>query len=251
MKPAVSFGLGAIAGALAAVGAFAVLAPSPSSSSTPAPVTVDAGSTVDAGVAALSPRQEARLQARRAEDQRAAEFSAAAAAAGDVKALLAENDRLRRLVKRQDEELALLDVDRAERDGVPVPFPDDLPPRFTQQALLSAFNAAFAETGLKGGVTAVDCAEYPCVVWGEVHENTRDLMERLRGSPEFDAAYGKDGAGVSGWGQGEGKPELFAVTLTPQGQRDKNLDTRIRTRIREQVDAHKPASWPEAPPSAP
>lgn len=184
---------------------------------------------------------------RRLADLQASIRASEAASRGDLQAVVADNERLRAQLKRQDEELALLDVERREREGVAKPFPPDLPARFTQPELLAAFNTAIEGTGLKGGVTAVDCTEYPCIVWGEVEGDTRELMDKLKASPEFKAAYENDAASVRGWGHGEGQAELFAVTLMPKSKDgpDKDLDRRLRARTEEQFEANKPASWKE------
>lgn len=173
-----------------------------------------------------------------------------AAVAGDARALIDENARLRALVDRRDEELALLDVERVEREGEPQPFPKDLPARFAEQALLSTLTTALKEAGVEGDITAIDCAEYPCMVWGEALIDTSELTRELGKSPAF-AAYADDSKHVRGWGAGEGKRELFAITLMPKDparsdQEKALLDRRLQARAQAAFEANKPASWSES-----
>lgn len=170
-----------------------------------------------------------------------------AAVAGDTRALVDENARLRALVDKRDEELALLDVERKDREGEPLPFPKDLPARFTEKELLSSLTTALKEAGIKGDITAIDCAEYPCMVWGEAHLDTSELTEQLAKSSAF-AAYADDGKHVRGWGSGEGNSELFAITLTPRDpnrsdEEKAQLDKRTQARAEAAFEANKPASW--------
>ena len=171
------------------------------------------------------------------------------AAAGDTTALVAENARLRHLVEKQDDELGLLDVERVDRDGEPVPFPKDLPPRLTEKALLTAFTTALKDAGVEGDVSAIDCAEFPCIVWGEMKGDSATLSASLEKSKAF-AAYADDNASVRGWGNGTGT-DVFAVTLTPDDpaqtteQKDA-LQRRSKYRTESGFEANKPASWSEA-----
>jgi ferric-dicitrate binding protein FerR (iron transport regulator) len=175
-----------------------------------------------------------------------------AAIAGDTRQLVTENARLRAMVERREEELALLDAEHKERDGEPLPFPADLPPRFSQAALLSSITAAFKDSGIAGDVTAIDCAEYPCIVWGETQVDTSTLTEQLGKSSAF-AAYADDGKHVRGWGSGKGNSELFAMTLTPNtppltDEQKTALNKRVRARAEAGFEANKPASWSEQAP---
>lgn len=173
-----------------------------------------------------------------------------AAVAGDTHALVNENARLRALVDKRDEELALLDVERKEREGEALPFPKDLPARFTDKELLSTLTTALKEAGLKGDVIAIDCAEYPCIVWGEASlGNDRDLVTELGRSPAF-AAYNDDSKRVSLWGSSASENEdnrLFALTLSPKTAMKEDESHRFSKRLRDRADAgfeaNKPASW--------
>ena len=56
---------------------------------------------------------------------------------------------------------------------------------------------------------------------------------------------------MRGWGAGDGKTELFAMTLTPEDpsrseDETKALHRRIRFRAEGGYEANKPASWAEA-----
>ncbi len=80
-------------------------------------------------------------------------------AAVRVEALAAENRRLRF-------ELANERAMRQETEGRPVSAPPDLPPRFAEAELKARFEDALKAAGLAGEVLALDCAEFPCVVYG-------------------------------------------------------------------------------------
>jgi hypothetical protein len=164
----------------------------------------------------------------------------------DAAALAAENKRLRALVAKQDEELALSDQDRVDREGLPLPFPKDLPARHTERGLVDAFTQAFAATGVDGNVTAVDCAEYPCIVWGEMKGDTSEMINQLKESEAFHDLYGNDSVHVRGWGHVKGKPELFAVTLLQKGEGAPDKDAvqkRVQRRTEAGFEANKPAAW--------
>ena len=133
------------------------------------------------------------------------------AAAGDTTALVAENARLRHLVEKQDDELGLLDVE--------------------------------------GDVSAIDCAEFPCIVWGEMKGDSATLSASLEKSKAF-AAYADDNASVRGWGNGTGT-DVFAVTLTPDdpaqtAEQKDVLQRRSKYRTESGFEANKPASWSES-----
>lgn len=176
-----------------------------------------------------------------------------AAEHGNTAGLVSENQRLRQLVAKQDEELQLLDADRLDREGAPRAFPADLEPRFTQQQLQTQLTTALREAGIEGEVVEVDCAEYPCVVWGEMHSDTAKLTEQLKKTAAF-SAYTDDAAAVRGWASNDDGVELFAITLTKRGEGEaadaerEELMRRVRHRTESAFDAHKPASWEKPSP---
>ena len=82
--------------------------------------------------------------------------------------VLAENRRLQAQVAKLKEELLVEQQLREEREGgAPIPFPDDLPDAYREQALVKALRAALSAVGLEGEIGAVDCSEYPCIVFGQ------------------------------------------------------------------------------------
>lgn len=138
-----------------------------------------------------------------------------AASDGDVGALVAENARLRAELTDERASLAVMKAERVEDRGEALGFPEDLPPRFSEQSLLKSFQQAFADGTVKGEVSSIDCTEYPCIVYGKVHGDTRDLMKELQKSAAF-KDYAEDRQAVSGWTRGDDGPEEFAVVLTPK-----------------------------------
>ncbi|MCC7073716.1 MAG: FecR domain-containing protein [Deltaproteobacteria bacterium] len=164
-----------------------------------------------------------------------------AASGGDVRVLLEENAQLRAELSEQRAEVAVMQAERAEDRGEAVPFPDDLPPRFSEAALLKSFQQAFADVGMKGEVSHIDCTEYPCIVYGKVPGDTRDLMKQLQQSSAF-REYSDDDRRVSGWARDEGGPEQFAVVLTPKtGAEPDDQDAAVR-RLRWRVDQGRAGS---------
>ncbi|MFH1810271.1 MAG: FecR domain-containing protein [Pseudomonadota bacterium] len=63
---------------------------------------------------------------------------------------------------------------RLSVEGEARPFPDDLNPRYLEPELKRAFHEALARSGIQGEIQAIDCGEYPCVVYGEVHAGPED-----------------------------------------------------------------------------
>ena len=87
-------------------------------------------------------------------------------------------------------------------------------------------------------------------MWGEYKGETRELIKEMKKAKAF-AAYVEDGAHTSGWGRGDGKPELFAVTLTPKAipvegaddEENEDASKRLRYRVETAYEANKPAGW--------
>ncbi|MDF1562332.1 MAG: hypothetical protein P1V51_04770 [Deltaproteobacteria bacterium] len=79
-----------------------------------------------------------------------------------------------------------------EKERARIPFPDDLPERFAQEPLVRAVSEALA--GLEGQITAVDCTEFPCIVYADLpgHGVPPPLeFKNLMGDPAM-AAYAED-----------------------------------------------------------
>jgi len=154
----------------------------------------------------------------------------------DAIALRAENERLRKLIATQDEELSLVAnvLDDAE-GGKPRAFPANLPQRLTADALKDAFGTGFAEAGIDGVITSIDCSEYPCMVWGEFTFDGSKLSETMNATPSF-SAYQGDGKWVRSWGIDDHGREAFSITLAPPSEeveRDELFDKRVRHRNEE------------------
>lgn len=193
---------------------------------------------------ALAPSNEvtalARSAAALARAEQALEASRAASG-GDVRALLDENARLRQELAAQRAEVAVMQAEQVEDRGEALPFPDDLPARFTEPVLLKSFQQAFADVGMQGEVSHIDCTEYPCIVFGKVQGDTRDLMKQLQQSPAF-RDYTDDQRRVSGWARDEGGPEEFAVVLTPKSGGEHDEQETTTRRIRWRVDQGRAGS---------
>jgi uncharacterized membrane protein len=94
-------------------------------------------------------------------------------------------ERLRTLEKQ----LAIEKELRAEAGGKPIKTPDDVPKRFSQDALLAAARSAVLSVNPQAEVTSIDCTEYPCITYasglGVEH------LKALRGTSAL-AAYQQD-----------------------------------------------------------
>ncbi len=76
-------------------------------------------------------------------------------------------------------ELKHRDELRTVREGTPVPPPTSAPPpRFTPKTIRDAVALAFTQSKVPGGVQGIDCAEYPCIIFGRIR-GAEDQMEKL------------------------------------------------------------------------
>lgn len=61
---------------------------------------------------------------------------------------------------------------RKQVEGEAVPFPDDLPEQFTEKGQVAAYKQIFEALDYPSGrIDAVDCSEFPCMVFGYVGQN--------------------------------------------------------------------------------
>lgn len=154
-------------------------------------------------------------------------------------------------------ELRQRDDLRTAREGTPVPFEaKGTEPRFAPEKLRDAVAEAFTQSRVPGRVQGLDCAEWPCIVYGRLR-GAEDQMEKLEGAKAL-AAYESDISTVLLWAATDeaakegplpllpGRPEqsLFALAFYPRGL-DRpvadNLDRRLRTRTAELWNTLSPA----------
>jgi hypothetical protein len=130
--------------------------------------------------------------------------------------------------------------------------PKEVPSRFSQDALTTTLTHAFKQSKVPGRVETIDCAEYPCILYGRIagDENNLERVERAKAFSAYDA----DILTLLSWGAtdehgakpaDEGQPErlLFALTLYSRQDKAKygdNLDRRIRVRTAELWNALRP-----------
>jgi hypothetical protein len=164
--------------------------------------------------------------------------------------LVAENRALKDQVARLREELRVEEELRSEREGEAVPFPEELPDAYREQALKGAFLDMLAKTGVPGDVVGIDCSEYPCVVFGEM-EIKGDRLDVERTWNKFDGRmrelYPSEennhwvSHSVHRDDKGSNK-SMFGITIQPKSIKldkaeRKNVDTRLHQRNREFFDA--------------
>ena len=88
-------------------------------------------------------------------------------------------------------ELKHRDELRTVREGTPVPQPTAAPlSRFTPKSMRDAVALAFTQSKVPGGVQGIDCAEYPCIIFGRIR-GAEDQMEKLEEAGAL-AAYEED-----------------------------------------------------------
>lgn len=138
-------------------------------------------------------------------------------------------------------------------------------PRFSTASLTGALQAAFSSTKVPGNVDGVDCAEYPCIVFGRIR-GAEDQMPKLEHAKSM-AAYEDDILTVLLWsGTDEEAKEaaearheadegleqsLFAIALYPRADKEQlgdNLDRRIRSRTAELWNGMSPSDETNAHP---
>lgn len=151
-----------------------------------------------------------------------------------IAALEAEVRRLTALLEAREQ-------DRLAAEGQALARPPGLPARLVdERALVTNFNAALKEAGFPGQVTNVDCAEYPCIVYGTGFGAKGD-MERLQETGAF-SAYAKDGAMTYGFQRGGSADErFFGVAMLPKGDEPSEaLKKRVGFRVRQMEEVSRP-----------
>ena len=134
-------------------------------------------------------------------------------------------------------------ADVAEHEGSAVPEPDDLPERFTEDALAGSFRAAFESTGLPGQIEAVDCSEFPCILFGRLELGVTGNDSRLRGllgAVRSDYEGDSINVGKSTYRGADGSHMRFSASYYPSDLSEdvrKALQKRVRYRRRQFGDA--------------
>jgi hypothetical protein len=174
------------------------------------------------------------------------------ARAAEIDALRAERRALKRQLKAAQAKIAEQGETLAHHVGQPLDFPADLDPKYRQEALMERFNAAFEELGIEGGVTDIDCSEYPCLVFGRTigQMRTKELQEA-----EALETYGDDLEDWSHWaGQSvvDGLPSksvMFGLPVYPAGSIDPNaLKQRLMLRYKTFWEAERESLKPNDSP---
>lgn len=130
---------------------------------------------------------------------------------------------------------------RRQQDGAPMAMPAELPERFSQATLTTAFTQAVRQSKVPARLETVDCAEFPCIVYGRIFgdEEWMERIERAKALNPYDAdvmttlLWTSTAAEQLRGSTGSRERTLFAVALYSREQLAKhgaNLDKRIRTR---------------------
>lgn len=125
--------------------------------------------------------------------------------------------------------------ERVSREGMPVQKPANLDPRFEQQPMQKAIEAAIKEMDFVGAdITSVDCSEYPCIIYGQGMGARGDLKKL--GQAKALEPYAKDHGWGWGWngaaGDG-GNVNYFGMTYIPSKSLSEDEKKRLDFRFRE------------------
>lgn len=153
-----------------------------------------------------------------------------------------------------EQQLGSEEQKRRETEGAPIlKPPPGLPERLSQGALTAAMTLALQQSKVPGRLETIDCAEYPCILYGRI-EGDEDNLERIERARAF-APYRADLMTLLSWtqtdqsfarrGANEERPErlLFAIALYTREDRTRfgdNLDRRIRVRTADLWNALRP-----------
>jgi ferric-dicitrate binding protein FerR (iron transport regulator) len=172
--------------------------------------------------------------------------------------LAARNRQLEAEVRELRSSLDVEQQLRAQNEGEKVPFPEGLGDEYREAALKKGFEAAIAASGLQGEVKAIDCNEYPCIVFGEFSvsgvsgEETGDMADRFWDALEEQYPEEANNRGISHSKFRERSADgtvnqrsMFGVTVTPKDidkmdeERRKKVNRRVRWRNQQYMDAVK------------
>lgn len=135
-------------------------------------------------------------------------------------------------------------MDQVQREGLPQPFPADWAQEYRSQAAIQA-NAerAIADCGLPLEVARVDCAEPPCLLWLERHDNSDLVKGFLRGCTAWTDQYTDEGWYAQGQLVSEegSSRRYWAITASPADwppqEEETNISKRLGLRYHEGRDA--------------
>lgn len=158
-----------------------------------------------------------------------------------IEGLAAAVAPLEERVRELEHQLAVERHLRKGTEGERIEPPPGLPPRFRdEQQLLSTFTQALKAAGFPAQVSAIDCTEHPCIVFGTGFGERGD-MDKLKGQL---GPYEEDSFSTFGFGTSDGKKEhrFFGVAVMPaqKGPPDEAVSKRIGFRMNQMHDASKP-----------
>ncbi len=89
------------------------------------------------------------------------------AEANGTSPLVEQNQRLQQQVAELSRQLEAESEMRAGQEGHAFAFPEGLPDAYRGDALRQLFTNKLQQSGLEGDIEAVDCSEFPCIVYGK------------------------------------------------------------------------------------
>lgn len=159
------------------------------------------------------------------------------ASALPVVAALEEVEVLRQQVAALESKLKAEQVTRELEAGKPIPKPKVVPDRHQPDSLRRAFLASLKEAGFSGDVTAIDCSEFPCIVFGYGFGDRGDA-EKLKATASF-AGYRDDSIHSFGWSLSARDPTQRFAGMAVMSKEDEeqakrdgySLSQRLRVRM--------------------
>ncbi len=164
--------------------------------------------------------------------------------------LAAERKRLQGLLQEATDERADLaaEVEAQRVAAGPIQPPPGLADRFGEETVTARFREAYAETGLQGKILKVDCAEFPCMVYGRIQLGPVADQQRLRALVgQVQEGYAKDDFWVSQttFEGEEGNYQEYMATFYPKDL-EGGLAKAMQKRMRDRRDAYNTARQDKA-----
>jgi hypothetical protein len=127
----------------------------------------------------------------------------------------------------------ILEAQERERVGVPLAFPEDLPPQYRPEQFEAEIRAALAgcpETGLE--LAHIECDEFPCMAFFSQPEGTSHHgVDRLRACDSWKTRFASSGQASSRFMTDQGVREYSVVSPSPAMTPDKNANKRWQARL--------------------
>ena len=161
----------------------------------------------------------------------------------------AENAALRQELEDVRGRLSAFERDADSRAGTPMAWPENIDPIFKEDHIKDALLTSLRDLGLNGDIESVDCAEFPCMIFGQIEidgYNVVSAQEMKKFSEAVRSKFPKEGVSQteSVWGKsipdnkgGTKHKNHFGVSFYPDDAvtDDTKKDFQKRSRYRMQA----------------